>query len=480
MQNAAPNEMAVPAEAQAAVPEKLIYVLPRIRLSGSGFQQKIFCISKATFLPDEPKSWDEQIQCPRPEWLDIFRQFPYPSAEDTPEPARGTLIFSDDNEWLGKHISKLIGVAYFLGLDESRWEIPADAFQYSFFPLRAAGNNLVTLNTKTRSLTENLGSIQLLPPLELRAAPDSMRLNLEDAKHVELIRRFTSNPYDRLAVACYHLFRSQFDNPVMAPVEQDFAAYCACLEAALDVTGPDYSKELCDKLTGIYGKHSAMEVWMKGLYSERSVFNHGIAAEPTLTSPDPRLRALAEFRQIPHNRKVLRRLCLDVIKEQIQESLESAKRELSRLLSSTRKMLERFFFSDEVWGEVVKVSTQSKSVDTIRSYAGGDKDEFIELCCRFLNDHKWQDMKGNVEQKKIYAVLKTMAALFGEEGKTANNQEDIASAGTLYKAADGEDNEAVSAWARNHTHWVNLPPQGVGSVAKAVSAHTAMFFRVHK
>ena len=255
---------------------KLVYVLPRIRITGTAFGHVRFIIAKANFLPDEPKSWSEVLQLPRPDWLDIYCQFPNLHADEPPQPARGTLIVSDDEDWLRKHIARLIAVTYFLGLEESRWQVPADAFQYSSFKATATPHDLVTLYTKSGGKTEDLRSLQLLPPLELRAVPSTFRVNLRDEKHAELIRRFDSNPYDRLAAACYHLFRSQFDNPVVAPSEQDFAAYCACLEAALDVSGPEYSKELSDKLMGIYGKHTAMNghSWqaMKGKAEPKKVF----------------------------------------------------------------------------------------------------------------------------------------------------------------------------------------------------------------
>ena len=50
--------------------------------------------------------------------------------------------------------------------------------------------------------------------------------DLTDEKHVELMRKIGRNPYDRLAVACYHLFRSQFDNPIVASAEQALSVLC--------------------------------------------------------------------------------------------------------------------------------------------------------------------------------------------------------------------------------------------------------------
>ena len=68
---------------------KLVYLLPRIRLSGTAYRQDRFAIAKASFLPDEAKSWDEVLQLPRPDWLNIYRQFPYLDSDDPPQPLPG-------------------------------------------------------------------------------------------------------------------------------------------------------------------------------------------------------------------------------------------------------------------------------------------------------------------------------------------------------------------------------------------------------
>lgn len=458
---------------------KLVYLLPRIRLSGTAYRQERFTIAKAEFLPDAENSWNDVLQLPRPEWLNIYRQFPHLTSNDKSEPSRGTLIISDDEEWLRKHIARLMAVVFVLGLEESRWQVPADAFQYASFRATLKPHDLVTLYTKSGGKTEDLRSIQLFPPLELRGVSDSFRLDLQSERNVELLRKFETNPYDRLVVACYHLFRSQFENPVIAPSEQDFSAYCACFEAALDVTGPDYAKELSEKLMAVYGKYITMERWIKGLYSERSVFNHGISTEPTHSSTDDRIKALAEFRDRSLNWDVLRKLCLDVILEQLQNSLDAGKLELSRLFSPTRIMLRKFFFSEEIWGEIVKVFTQSKSVEKIRAITGDELDEFIKLCCSYLSGHSWQAMKSKAEAKKVFEVLKAMAAVFGECSKDKNDAEGKTSASQLFNAAQDSDADAVDLWAREHAKWdKEYSASNLEEAVRAVAVHTAMHFSI--
>jgi hypothetical protein len=112
---------------------------------------------------------------------------------------------------------------------------------------------------------------------------------------------------------------------------------------------------------------------------------------------------------------------------------------------------------------------------------GDDHDDFIELCCSYLNGHNWQTMKGEAEPKKVCEALKAMAALFGEAGKAANDADDIAAAHELFQAANSEDGEAIARWARNHPQWEKLlAAENIGDAAKAVAAHTARFFRTKR
>ena len=460
-----------------AMSNRLIYVLPRIRICGTGYRQDRFVVSKAEFLPDEQSSWDEVVRLPRPSWLDIYRHFPGLHSEDPPEPSRGTLVISSDEEWLRRHISRLLAIVYVIGLHENRWQVPADAFQYSSFSATPTPHDLVRLYTKSGGKMEDLGSLQLLPSLELRGVSRTYRVDMRSDRHAELMRRFDKNPYDRLGAACYHLFRSQFDNLLIAPSEHDAAAFCACLEAAFDVKGPDYSKELTDRLRSLYGDDPALARWIKGLYSERSVFNHGVSEEPTLESSDDRVKALVEFRDRTLSWDVLRHLCLDVIEEQLQDLIDAGKRELSRLMSPMRTMLRQFFYSEEIWNELAKRFSENKSVQSILAVTGDEHDDFIQLCCSFLNGHRWEAMKGKADTAKVLKVLMAMAAVFGEKAKAAGDVEGIDAASQLFDAAKNADVESVGDWASHHVAWARmLAAHEIGEAAKAVAAHTAMFF----
>jgi hypothetical protein len=140
-------------------------------------------------------------------------------------------------------------------------------------------------------------------------------------------------------------------------------------------------------------------------------------------------------------------------------------------------MLRQFFFSEQIWGEIARFVTQTKSVEKIRALTGEAHDEFIELCCSFLTGHRWQAMKDKAEPKKVCDALKTMAAVFGECAKDKNDLEGQASATQLFQAATNGDADAIDLWAREHAGWEKeYSVSDIEEAARALSVHTAKFF----
>ena len=208
---------------------RLVYTFPRVKVSSTWYGEKCVTVGRAHFWPDSRDTWNGILKLPRPPWLDIFREFPFRTKSAESQPAEGTLLIADDNSWLQQHVSRIVAILFVAGVEENRWEVPAEAFQYHGFEANANPADLVVLNTKTSRVMEDILSLRLLPPLELRAVRGSFRVNTHDDLVRELFRRFEANPKDRLAAACYHLFRTQFENTFLAPAEQDYAAFCACL-----------------------------------------------------------------------------------------------------------------------------------------------------------------------------------------------------------------------------------------------------------
>ena len=220
---------------------KLVYVLPRVRIVG-GARGNV-SVAKAQFWPDEDDTWQSVVGKVRPRWLDVFRDFPSlcstqegHAAEPEPKIARGTLLVSDDEDWLKRYIENLIPVAYVLGFLQNHrpFILPAEAFQYGGFLATDGQEEQVIIVTKFGDKIESAWSLKLFPPLELRGVQPEYLIEIGDEAdlkvmevfdcppavkllNAELARRFDENPDDRIVIACYHLFRSQFANEFTSP-----------------------------------------------------------------------------------------------------------------------------------------------------------------------------------------------------------------------------------------------------------------------
>ena len=81
------------------------------------------------------------------------------------------------------------------------------------------------------------------PPLELRGALTPYQVDIHEPRNKALIQRFEANPNDRLVTAARHLFRTQFADVFSSPWDQDYASYCTCLEAALNIGEEDQEED---------------------------------------------------------------------------------------------------------------------------------------------------------------------------------------------------------------------------------------------
>ena len=450
--------------------KKQIYVLPWLRITTTQYGNDPLVISNATFYSDSPEVWQETLQLPRPVWLDIFRDFHVLDHEQEPKPARGTIIVSDDDDWLREHISRLIGVLYVIGEDCRRWQIPSDAFNYRGFFASNETKPMVTFHSKTSSKTEDLSSLQLTPGLELRGVNPNFRADLTVPENQKLIELFEANPRDRLAVASYHLFRTQFEDPVVAPSEQDIAGYCACLEAAFDIRRPKYSKKLSDRLAENYGEPKEFRRWIKGFYAERSVFNHGATSVEAEGDGD---RILTEFRNRRLSWDMLRRICLDVIQDQLKRKIAEDEHVLSRLMNPTKQMLYTVFKSEKIWTEIATIYTQTKAVDRIKTLRGSDKADFESACYEFVSVHSWKAIN-EVDKSKLLKVLMAMGAVVYELSKDSKPN-DAEAGKRLFDIAKASDYDAIDTWAREFAGW-DQPHSDSALMCKSVAAHAARYF----
>lgn len=481
---------------------KLVYVLPRVRIVTGDAKRKVVNVGKAQFWPDEDETWNHTLRKVRPRWLDVFRDFPIvyslqqeQVAESEPSVARGTLLISDDDDWLKRYVENLIPIAYVLGLLQNhRLSIPpAEAFQYGGFLATDRQEEQVTLVTKFGDKIETTSSLKLFPPLELRGVQREYLIEIGDEAYLEamrdvmqvfhcppsakllnreLVRRFDEIPDDRIVMACYHLFRSQFGNDFASPLRQDYSAYCASLEAALDVDGTQrgIGVEIANRLVNIYPDlpEQELRLWFKGLYVERSVFVHGAA---TRTNDEDEQAKLA-FHRCKHNSEMLRWLCVDAIHDSLRMSLGHRASKLARLEGEPYSWLCKIFDSDRKWIDLAHHFTQSQSVERVLGYSGAEIDHFVQDCRSFVDRHDWRCMATekmpNTEQ--VFKVLAAVAYTICKSDVASSDDKTAAS--KIVDVAEKKDRCLLRqcVWKRPYAGDELVP------LLKSVAFHTAAFF----
>jgi hypothetical protein len=453
---------------------RLVYVLPRLKLSTGKYGQKEIRIGRAEFWPDEEATWANAVGKPRPTWLDVFREFPALRGDQHPQIARGTIAVADDDEWLRENAPKAVPVLYYLGLSEVRWQAPVEAFQYYEFRATDTPARMVSFSTKYGPLLEDERSLQAFPPLALRCNVQ-FRARTEERLNVELIRRFSANPNDRIVVACRHLFRTQFADPFLAPFDQDEAAYCACLEAVLGIaaTQREIGKELAKRLEAIYGALPGFREWVEGLYASRCDFVHGDSGAVVSPGSPHKQNAYESFQARRGKWTVLRSLCRDVIRHQLEQAAGISNP--VRFQNEDEGLIEGYFCSDELWSNFKKHVEGEGAATTILSLSGDALTSFCKAASNLLQIHQWHCMKSLPSAKRVASVLRSVqVTILNCPGLSQEDKNDAL--GVSRSAAEG-DTEAVKNWIAYHEEWQEYGRgEPMASYLKAILLHVARFF----
>lgn len=447
---------------------RLVYALPRVRITTNAYSVNEVAVSRARIVWDTDENWIDVVGHPRPNWLDIYQ-------DGHDGVARGTLIVSDDDEWLSRHIQRVLSIIYVMGLPIQRWGTPSEAFRIVPFTAKASPEALVCVHTKTRRCIESADSIRLPPPIELRAVQHGYQVDVNDSCYEELLRRFRENPYDRLVTACYHLFRTQFENWFLGPSEHDAAAYCACLEAALDVPERDYAETVARRLVSFYNE-PALGPWVRGLYTERSLFNHGITADPTATTTDQREHARRAYNDQPGNWQLLRQICEDVIRDQLQISWDEQARLTRRLLKPVCASIRSTFHSDAIWRDLSRTCKQTDATKVLRALTGDALEDVRNLFRAYVRHHKFGLMRTKLTPDDVCDVLMRLASLIGEQASEDGNEAHDAAAKELFAAASDRDHNRICSWASGKSAWAHESHATLEAAARAAAIRTVDFF----
>ena len=456
---------------------RTVYVFPRVRIREGASRNEHFTIGPITVLPDVDATWQNQFSTNRPSWLQMFRDFPYVGSDREGDEARGSIVVADEDSWIEQHISRLVGVFYFLGLSTNDWRVPSEALSYFGFMLNNSPSNMVELVSKSGRFIEHNDSIRFPPPLALRGVGSTFSLGLEKAPNQTLCDQFFKNPFDNLAVACFHLYRTQWGDFLQSPREQDFAAYCACLEAALKIER-DYPANLYLALRDRYSDYAGLERWVHGLYSERSVFNHGAATLLDPKSTDQRMRDWIFFRSKRGNWSVAREICRNVIHRTLDPYKSSLERQMWRQFDRADTQLRQMLLSQDAWSEVARRFTGTGAVDHLNATTEADRDFWIGLALAFEQNHDWRFVPMPINEPRLIRVLRTAAAGMGIRAQARGDQRAVEIWSALYTAATSGKCEEIRDWyfdRKRHGDGQGVP-ETVDSAVLAISVQLAQYF----
>lgn len=453
----------------------LIYWMPYLRLAYPLRGPREQVIGKAVFFDDTPQSWEEVLGCERPARLRIYRDFPPVSEDRAGDSVFGTLIRSDDAEWLKRYVDHAIATLYFVGHDPMRGR-PAECFTYQQLSVSPAAepSPFFGIWNKHGRMIESPDSIALYPPLAARGYSSAYRIDRDKREHSELLRRFAADPLDRIVVAIRQYFRTQFADIFISPFEEDFALHCGAIEAALDIDALSRgtSDRFKDALTELYGDDEGFAEFFLGLYVARSLFVHGVSTGTSNQSQQHALNAFQAFQNTPGKITLMRKLTHDVI----VESLGREKDEFGfwRKDSSAYPLLTTVICSCVRWEEAKNLLTQPCAADRIYSMSEEEFDGIEKLAYEMDHYFDWQCVTPQPSEELVRRALQTCAIVLT---RLVASGPIFDYAVSLGEATDAPDDVALRQWVEDDL-WrdVYLQERDRVSAMQRMSRRVATFF----
>lgn len=429
---------------------KTIYLgwMPYLKIVDKNRTQQPITIGKARFLPDNDTVWQREVGRPRPEFLKIFREFPRPSTNSPGDPIYGTLVLSDDKGWLEQYFDEAVAVVYFVGQKKGRLHA-AENFIYHEFLLKTdsvKNSDAVLYNTKHSRLIETADSIAIHPPLVVRGNQPH-EIDIEKYEHEKLVKLIGENPKDRIVIAVRQYFRSHFSDKFTSPFRQDYANFCAVIEAVLDQnTMSGASDKFVSELVRIYGGEEEVRTFFHGLYVARSLYVHGATVQTSLEGETKNDKAYRYFVSRHGTYSVLSELCRDIICKKIRSD---AKEYFSfDMYDSAKPLLWKLFYSDRIWKQAASVLTQHMAVSKITAMTDDEFSIIEKLATEFVYIFDWSCVTTAVNTKKLCKAINACASVVGQLDRQAGDYGII----TLMDAARAQDCKTIKTWSYNHYH----------------------------
>lgn len=422
-------------------PPETVFVgwMPYLTLSYPHSGKAEYQIGRARIVTDNDTNWKAITGLPRPKHLDIHEDFPdlVENGLQRGRPLYGTLITSDDGEWLRANIDAVTAVIFFVA-DFAEQALPAECFTTLPLEIKAKGadrqDDLISYLDKHSRRVESSQNLFLTPPIAVRGNLRSRRLTVGEPWAAALLDLLASSPEHRLVVAVRQYFRTQFSDPFTSPADEDCALHCSAIEAALDINRTrGISERFAQTLSMHFGNKPLFETFFLGLHKARSIFVHGLS----VSESDPwnkEAQALALFRKTRRTLPLMRL----VTQEVIRESLASQPSDSPRLRPTPAEaMLRGCLESDEIWTRLKQRLTARQAKEAILNLDEQGFEEIVALAHDARSWFEWHCVTERPADTTLFSALKTCALVICDLAQQENSvQHESRLVGTLAHAQD--------------------------------------------
>lgn len=413
--------------------------MPYLTLSYPHGGKAEYQIGRAKIVPDDDTHWKAVTGLPRPKHLDIHEDFPdlVENGLQRGRPLYGTLITSDDGEWLRAHIDAVTAAIFFLA-DFAEQVLPAECVTTLPLEIKVTGaereNDLISYLDKHSRRVESSRNLFLTPPIAVRGNFRSRRLTVGEPWAVALLALIASSPEHRLVVALRQYFRTQFSDPFTSPADEDFALHCSAIEAALDMDRTrGISERFAQALSMRFGNKPLFETFFLGLHKARSIFIHGLS----VSDSDPwnkEAQALTLFRKTRRTLPLMRLVTQEVIRESLASQHSDSPR---RHTTPAEVMLRRCLESDDIWTRLKQRLTARQAKEAILNLDEQGFEEIVALAHAARSWFDWQCVTERPADTTLFSALKTCALVICDLAQEETSvQLESRTVGTLAHAQD--------------------------------------------
>ena len=237
-------------------------------------------------------------------------------------------------------------------------------------------------------------------------------------------------------------------------------------------------------LVSVYGDSQELKDYARGLYTCRSIHEHGLSDFEPEETKKYRHQAYVSFLSRRGNYSICRAVCRDVVLRQLWGQPGGFRKPLERALGyrdSADDLLQKFFHSEKAWHAIRARVKEQGAGRKIGALTGEELASFRSDVLAFVEGFDWQVVNG-VDKKDVKNVVKTMLIA------NANSTKDVPAEpgappmealGTAYDDPEDPEKE-ISIWAMEHErHLFDVRGGDRTDLIIAAAWKAASFFAQH-